>query len=199
MPLEIMHLPRWFPFHLSKVVVLVAHCDRAAAGADGAACDGRAIRNVAIDELFRHAAGAQVRDWIRGAGTGQPGGGSSSGLIVLRVAAPIFRRRRRGSARSIRAVRFVTERLNGDDGFGGIYPAIASSVMMFDALGLPARRSAARRDSPAGGAPAAGGRSGTRAYCQPTPVADHGDGLARARSPRRDGGGARGACLETPS
>src|SRR5690606_36046678 len=30
---------------------------------------------------------------------------------------------------------FVTERLNGEDGLGAIYPAIANSVMMYDALG----------------------------------------------------------------
>jgi squalene-hopene/tetraprenyl-beta-curcumene cyclase len=33
--------------------------------------------------------------------------------------------------------RFVTERLNGEDGLGAIYPAMANSVMMFDALGYP--------------------------------------------------------------
>ena len=36
--------------------------------------------------------------------------------------------------RSRDAVAFV-ERLNGEDGLGGIYPAMANSVMMFDALG----------------------------------------------------------------
>ena len=40
MPLEIMHLPLWFPFHLSKVSVLVPHRDRSAHGADGAAAEG---------------------------------------------------------------------------------------------------------------------------------------------------------------
>jgi len=32
---------------------------------------------------------------------------------------------------------FVSERLNGEDGLGAIYPAIANSVMMYDALGYP--------------------------------------------------------------
>jgi squalene-hopene/tetraprenyl-beta-curcumene cyclase len=41
-------------------------------------------------------------------------------------------------SRAVRkAVAFVTERLNGDDGLGAIYPAIANTVMMFDALGYP--------------------------------------------------------------
>jgi squalene-hopene/tetraprenyl-beta-curcumene cyclase len=34
-------------------------------------------------------------------------------------------------------VRFVSERLNGEDGLGAIYPAMANSVMMYDALGYP--------------------------------------------------------------
>src|SRR5204863_250620 len=34
-----------------------------------------------------------------------------------------------------KAVAFVTERLNGDDGLGAIFPAMANTVMMFDALG----------------------------------------------------------------
>src|SRR5206468_2151943 len=33
------------------------------------------------------------------------------------------------------AVSFVTERLNGEDGLGAIFPAMANSVMMFDVLG----------------------------------------------------------------
>ena len=34
------------------------------------------------------------------------------------------------------AVAFVSERLNGEDGLGGIYPAMANTVMMFDCLGF---------------------------------------------------------------
>lgn len=40
--------------------------------------------------------------------------------------------------RAIRqAVAFVDERLNGEDGLGAIYPAMANAVMMYDALGYP--------------------------------------------------------------
>ena len=31
----------------------------------------------------------------------------------------------------------MTERLNGEDGLGAIFPAMANAVMMFDALGYP--------------------------------------------------------------
>ena len=67
----------------------------------------------------------------------------------LRAAEPRFPAalRRRAIAR---AVAFVTERLNGEDGLGAIYPAMANSVMMFEVLGYregsPARRAGARRD-----------------------------------------------------
>ena len=36
-----------------------------------------------------------------------------------------------------RAVAWVGERLNGEDGLGAIFPAMANSVMMYDALGYP--------------------------------------------------------------
>ncbi|HUB12467.1 MAG TPA: squalene--hopene cyclase [Acetobacteraceae bacterium] len=133
MPLEIMHLPLWFPFHLSKVsywsrtvivplLVLMALQPKA-----------RNPREVHVQELFVTPP-QQVRDWIRGpyrSGWGRFFKGVDS---VLRVAQPLFPRRSRESAVR-KAVAFVTERLNGDDGLGGIYPAIANSVMMFDTLG----------------------------------------------------------------
>jgi squalene-hopene/tetraprenyl-beta-curcumene cyclase len=133
MPLEIMHLPLWFPFHLSKVsywsrtvivplLVLMALQPVA-----------RNPRGVHVRELFRTDP-AQVRDWIRGpyrSGWGRFFKGVDS---LLRVAQPWFPRRSRDSAIR-KAVTFVTERLNGEDGLGAIYPAIANSVMMFDKLG----------------------------------------------------------------
>nr|UXE44787.1 squalene--hopene cyclase [uncultured bacterium] len=135
MPLEIMHLPLWFPFHLSKVsywsrtvivplLVLMALRPMA-----------RNPRKVGVAELFRTPP-AQVRDWIRGPYRSAWGRFFKSVDSVLRATQPAFPRRSRQSAID-KAVRFVTERLNGDDGLGGIYPAIANSVMMFDTLGYP--------------------------------------------------------------
>ena len=49
-----------------------------------------------------------------------------------------------------KAVAFVTERLNGEDGLGGIFPAMVNSVMMYAALGVPEsdpRRAIARASS----------------------------------------------------
>ena len=135
MPVEIMHLPRWFFFHLSKVsywsrtvivplLVLMALRPQA-----------RNPRGVGVPELFRTPPD-RVRDWVRGPYR-SPWGRVFAGLDrVVRVVEPAFPAptRRRAIAK---AMRFVRERLNGEDGLGAIYPAIANAVMMFDALGLP--------------------------------------------------------------
>ena len=133
MPVEIMHLPRWFPFHLSKVsywsrtvtvplLVLMTLRPKA-----------RNPRGVHVAELFRTPP-EQVRDWIRG--PFRSGWGHLFRHIdsLLRGIEPLFPGALRRAAIA-KAVRFVTARLNGEHGLGAIYPAIANSVMMFDTLG----------------------------------------------------------------
>ena len=118
MPLEIMHLPLWFPFHLSKVsywsrtvivplLVLMALRPKA-----------RNPRGIVVRELFRTPP-EQVDDWIRGPYRSAWGRFLKIVDSLLRVTQPWFPRRGRQSAID-KAVRFVTERLNGDDGLGGI-------------------------------------------------------------------------------
>ena len=136
MPPEIMHLPLWFPFHLSKVsywsrtvlvplLVLLALRPTA-----------RNPRGIRIDELFR-APAEQVRDYIRGPYRSPWGRFFKQVDRLLRWVEPHAPRRNRQRAID-KAVAFVAERLNGQDGLGAIYPAMANSVMMFDALGYPA-------------------------------------------------------------
>ena len=136
MPLEIMHLPLWFPFHLSKVSywsrtvivpLLVLMALRPVA---------RNPRRVGIPELFQTAP-SRVKDWIRGPYRSPWGYIFKAVDSALRVAQPRFPRKSRTRAIE-KAVAFVTERLNGDDGLGGIYPAIANTVMMVDTLGYSA-------------------------------------------------------------
>jgi squalene-hopene/tetraprenyl-beta-curcumene cyclase len=133
MPVEIMRLPLWFPFHLSKVsywsrtvivplLVLMALRPRA-----------RNPRGIEIRELF-HTPPEQVRDWIRGPYRSGWGRFFKAVDVLLRRTEPLFPLAGRRRAIQL-AVDFVTERLNGDDGLGGIYPAMANSVMMFDTLG----------------------------------------------------------------
>ena len=136
MPVEIMHLPRWFFFDLSKVsywsrtvtvplLVLMALRPRA-----------RNPRNITIAELFVTPPD-RVRNWIRG--PYRSGWGHVFRVLdgVLRPLQPLFPAKLHASAIKA-AIDFVTERLNGEDGLGAIYPAMANSVMMFDAMGIPA-------------------------------------------------------------
>ena len=136
MPVEIMHLPRWFFFHLSKVsywsrtvivplIVLMALRPQA-----------RNPRKIGLAELFRTPP-EHVRDWVRGPYRSRWGRPFTALDAVLRVVEPHFPRRARQEAIG-KAVAWVSERLNGEDGLGGIYPAMANSVMMFDALGFAA-------------------------------------------------------------
>ena len=136
MPVEITLLPEWFPFHLSKVSywartvivpLLVLNAKRPRA---------RNPKGVRIDELFFDApvnagmaarAPHQHRGWFV--------------LFrcvdaVLRAVDPLFPRHTRQRAIEA-AVSFVDERLNGEDGLGAIFPAMANSVMMYDVLGYP--------------------------------------------------------------
>ena len=54
----------------------------------------------------------------------------------MKLAEPLWPKRLRKRAIAACAA-FVSERLNGEDGLGAIYPAIANSVMMYAALGYP--------------------------------------------------------------
>ena len=135
MPVEIMLLPSWFPFHIDKisywsrtvlVPLLVLMALRPSA---------RNPRGVGIAELFIEPP-ETVRDWISPP-TASPVGHAFALLDrLVRLAEPMFPADPRRRAIE-KAVAFVTERLNGDDGLGGIFPAMANALMMFDCLGYP--------------------------------------------------------------
>jgi squalene-hopene/tetraprenyl-beta-curcumene cyclase len=136
LPVEIMLLPLWSPFHLAKIsywarttmvplLVLAALKPRA-----------KNPRGIRIDELFLQdprsigmTAKAPHQSWgwflfFRGLD------------VILRAIEPLFPKKLR--ARAIdSAVAFVEERLNGEDGLGAIFPPMANTVMMYDALGKP--------------------------------------------------------------
>jgi squalene-hopene/tetraprenyl-beta-curcumene cyclase len=134
MPVEIMLLPRWFPFHLSKVsywartvlvplLVLMTLKPRA-----------RNPRGIEIKELFT-VPPDQVHRWPRGPHQVQPWT-TIFGVLdsILHVVEPWFPKASRRRAIE-KAAAFTIERLNGEDGLGAIFPAMANSVMMFDVLG----------------------------------------------------------------
>ncbi|MDQ2859830.1 MAG: squalene--hopene cyclase [Pseudomonadota bacterium] len=134
MPAQIILLPRWFPIHLSKIsywartvitplLVLRALRPRA-----------RNPRGVTIDELFVRPP-LTIRALARGAHQKEPWASGFFALdAVLRVVEPLLPKASRRRAIE-KAVAFVDERLNGEDGLGAIFPAMANAVMMYDALG----------------------------------------------------------------
>ncbi|MDE2355931.1 MAG: squalene--hopene cyclase, partial [Alphaproteobacteria bacterium] len=113
-PVEIMHLPRWFPIHLSKisywartviVPLLVLRALRPRA---------RNPREVTIDELFLQPP-ATLTDLPRGAHQKEPWASLFFALDkVLRVVRPHFPKASHASAIA-KARAFVDERLNGVD------------------------------------------------------------------------------------
>jgi squalene-hopene/tetraprenyl-beta-curcumene cyclase len=132
-PVELMLMPAWFPINMRKVsywsrtvmtplMVLAATKPLA-----------RNPRNIRIDELFRMPP-AQIRDWIRGPYKSAWGPVFKALDVVLRRVEPFFPKKSRQRAIA-KAVAFTLERLNGEDGLGAIYPAMANAAMMFDHFG----------------------------------------------------------------
>ena len=134
LPIEIMLLPMWSPFHLNKIsywarttivplMVLAALKPRA-----------RNPKGVGIDELF-------LQD-PKSVGMTAKAPHQSWGWfllfraldMILRALEPLFPRKLRALAIE-RALAFTEERLNGEDGLGAIYPPMANVVMMYEALG----------------------------------------------------------------
>jgi squalene-hopene/tetraprenyl-beta-curcumene cyclase len=135
-PVELMLMPPWFPINMRKVsywsrtvmtplMVLTANKPLA-----------RNPKNIRIDELFRTAP-EQVTDWIRGPFRSPWGHFFKYLDVVLRAGEPWIPQRIRERAIAA-AVDFIKERLNGEDGLGAIYPAMANTVMMYDLLGYAA-------------------------------------------------------------
>jgi len=135
MPVECMLLPRWFPFHMSKIAywsrtvltpLLVLYAKRARA----ANPTGRDIR-----ELFIVPPEEQKVYNVN------PTGSRIGNLFLhldkgLRLIEPWLPKGAREKAIKA-AEEFTIARLNGEDGLGAIYPAMANAVMMFRVLGYP--------------------------------------------------------------
>jgi squalene-hopene/tetraprenyl-beta-curcumene cyclase len=137
LPVEIMLLPMWSPFHINKIsywarttivplMVLAALKPRA-----------QNRTRVGIDELFLQdpasigmtaRAPHQSRAWFAL---------FRSLDVVLRAIEPLFPKRLRARAIA-QAIAFIEERLNGEDGLGAIYPPMANTVMMYEVLGYGA-------------------------------------------------------------
>lgn len=185
---EAVLLPRWAPFHLEKVsywsrtvmvpLLVLAVCKPKA----------RNPRAVDIRELFvrppedeRNYLSNPTEHWV---------GSVFLGLDrVARVLEPFFPKAL-GRRAVDKAMAFVQERLNGEDGLGGIFPAMVNTVMVYDALGY-------RRDHPDVVATRKAIDDllvfhGDEGYCQPcvSPVWDTGLGMHGMMEAGVDGSGA---------
>jgi len=137
MPVEMMLLPRWFPIHLSKMsywartvlaplLVLMARKPQAANR-----------RGIGVPELFLPKGAPKPP---KEKSHVHPGWAAFfGGLDVLLKGVDKASWPKRTRKRAVdEAVRFTTERLNGEDGLGAIYPAMANATMMFHVLGYAA-------------------------------------------------------------
>jgi squalene-hopene/tetraprenyl-beta-curcumene cyclase len=135
MPVELMLMPRWFPANIwamsywSRTVVvpllIIAALKPVA----------RNPKGIGVRELFTTPP-ERERNFLRNP-TGSWQGAAFLQLdAVLKQVEPWFPRATRRRAMHA-AVEFMRERLNGEDGLGAIYPAMANSVMAMDALGYP--------------------------------------------------------------
>jgi squalene-hopene/tetraprenyl-beta-curcumene cyclase len=132
MPPELILLPRWFPIHLSKmsywartvVVPLLVLCALKPVA--------RNAKGIKVDELYTGETvrpGTKAADpkwlWTKGFNALDRLLKAGDGLWPTKL--------RQRAIQTCEA--WVVERLNGEDGLGAIYPAMANSVMMFDLLG----------------------------------------------------------------
>lgn len=133
MRVEALLLPKWAPFHIDKVSywsrtvmvpLMVLYSRRARA---------RNPRGVGIEELFVIPP-EEEKNYI----TSPNGHWLARSLLwvdkLARVLEPVLPKFTEEKAIK-KAVAFVTERLNGEDGLGSIYPAIGNTLMVFDLLG----------------------------------------------------------------
>src|SRR5262247_4024276 len=135
-PVEIVLLPRWFPFHIDKISYWARTVLVPLTVLNALKPKARNPKGIRIDELFVTPP-EQVRVWPKGPHQKWPWVQVFDGIDrALRVIEPFFPKATRKRA-ICKAVQFVTERLNGEDGLGAIFPAMANSVLMFDALGYP--------------------------------------------------------------
>ena len=171
MPVEIMFLPRWFPFHLDKVsywsrttlvplLILMALRPRA-----------KNRRQIDVRELFVTPPERETHYFVIRTALGRMFYGVDRLLKTYERIRPRSLERRATEA----AVAWSMQRLNGEDGLGAIFPPMANLLMVLDQLGYsvddPVRRMVRRSIDLLLSKPI-----GDRQFCQPcvSPIWDTG-------------------------
>jgi squalene-hopene/tetraprenyl-beta-curcumene cyclase len=133
LPVEIMLLPRWFPFHLSKVSYWSRTVMVPLAILYSLRARARNPKGIHVRELFT-VDPEKERDYF-------PVRSRLNGLFLrlertVRLLEPLIPGRVRRAAIA-RAERWIVERLNGEGGLGAIFPAMVNTLEAFRALGYP--------------------------------------------------------------
>ena len=134
LPVEIMFLPRWFPFHLSKVSYWARTTIVPLMVLQALQARSRTANQFTIDELFLvdpKATGAPARAPHQKKWLVSLFGGLDK---ALRVGVPLIPRAIRKRAID-KAMAFLEERLNGEDGIGAIFPPMVYALMAYDTMG----------------------------------------------------------------
>jgi len=130
--IEILFAPEWFPLHINKVSYWTRTVTMPLLILTALRPKARNPRSVRIDELFLN---PPKEEKYRLA---NPTGHWLGSLMVTmdRVARPFESLIPNSLTKKgiDRALKFIFERLNGEDGLGGIFPAMANTLMVFDAL-----------------------------------------------------------------
>ncbi|MCQ8183781.1 squalene--hopene cyclase [Parvularcula maris] len=131
-PVEVMSLPKWFPFHISKIAywsrtvmipLLVLYAKKARAED----CSTQ------LTELFVTPPEQETKWQVNPSGTKVGSLFLALDKVLHAVEPRVPEKLREAPLRE--AERFVLEHLNGEDGLGAIYPAMANAVMMLKVLG----------------------------------------------------------------
>ena len=133
MPVDIVFLPRWFPFHLDKIsywsrttlvplLILMALRPRA-----------KNPRRVDIGELFVTPPERERHYFVMRTALGRMFYGVDRLLKIYERIRPQTLKRRAIDA----ALAWSMQRLNGEDGLGAIFPPMANLLMVLDRLGYP--------------------------------------------------------------
>ena len=146
-PVEIMLMPRWFPFHIDRV----SYWSRTVMVPLFVLCTVKPVarnpREVDVRELFTKPP-EQERHYFRLPRQGRLLARIFFGIDRLaRCIDPLIPAVMRNAAMR-RAEAWVLERLNGEDGLGAIFPAMVNALEMMVLLGYPAddpRRATAKR------------------------------------------------------
>ena len=131
---EIMLAPKWFPLHINKVSYWTRTVTVPLLILTALKPAGKNPRNVSVDELFHK---PPYHENYR---LNNPTGHWMGRLMLAmdRIVRPLEPLMPKYFAKKAiaKALDFVTTRLNGEDGLGGIFPAMANALMVFDAMGV---------------------------------------------------------------